>query len=76
MEWLIRLTKILRRFEMDRQYFVWIEDEDPIIVTVKDDVNRPNNPDCDSVLHEWMTDNYGSKKFGYYELDSCEKVQI
>jgi hypothetical protein len=61
---------------MERQYFVLLKDDDPIIVTVTDDVNRPNNPDCDSVLHVWMAENYGDQQYDYWELDTCEKVQI
>jgi hypothetical protein len=53
-----------------------IEGEDPIVVAVKDDVNRPNNMDCHSVLEAWKTDNYGYRKYDYWEIDTCEKHNI
>ena len=61
---------------MERTFFMLIEGEDPIVVAVKDDVNRPNNMDCDSVLEEWKTDNYGYRKYDYWEIDTCEKHNI
>ncbi|WCK57246.1 hypothetical protein PP175_29080 (plasmid) [Aneurinibacillus sp. Ricciae_BoGa-3] len=59
-----------------RQYFVIVGDNDPIVVTVKDDVNRPNNPDCDEVLTSWITNNYGYVNYQYWEIDTCEKHEI
>lgn len=62
---------------MDRQYFVLLDGEDPMIITVKDDVNRPNNPDCDAVLEEWVHANYGHRIFfDYWELGTCGSQQI
>ncbi|MBG9587391.1 hypothetical protein [Cytobacillus firmus] len=61
---------------MERTFFVLIDGEDPIVVTVKDDVNRPNNADCDSVLEAWKTDNYGYSPYDYWEIDTCEKYRI
>lgn len=61
---------------MKKTFFVQIEGNDPIVVTVKDDVNNPTNMDCHSVLEEWKTDNYGYKKYDYWEIDGCEKHKI
>lgn len=59
-----------------RKYFVWFKEEDCVIVNVKDDVNRPNNPDCESVLQGWIHENYGNKAYEYFELDAVESVNI
>lgn len=62
--------------ELEKTFFMQIEGEDPIVVAVKDDVNRPNNMDCHSVVEEWKTDNYGYRKYDYWEIDTCEKYNI
>jgi hypothetical protein len=60
-----------------RQFFVSFKDEDAITVSVKEDVNRPNNPDCDQVLEEWIASNYGvGIGYEYWEVDTCEKYVI
>lgn len=59
-----------------RKYFVWFEEEDSIIVSVEDDVNRPNNMDCDAVLQEYIHENYSSEKYEYFEIEACEHVEI
>lgn len=62
---------------MDRQYFVLLDGEDPIIITIKDDANRPNNHDCEDVIEEWVLSNYGYKTyFNYWELNTCERYRI
>ncbi len=59
-----------------RKYFVWLEEEDCIVVTVEDDVNRPNNMDCDAVLEEYINDNYCNQKYEYFEIEACEQVKL
>jgi len=61
---------------MDRIFFVMIEGNDPIVVTVKNDINRPKHLDCHSVLEKWVTDKYDFKPYDYWEIDSCEKHNI
>ena len=61
---------------MEITFFVLIEGNDPIVVTVKDDVNRPNNADCHSVFEAWKTENYGYRPYDYWEIDTCEKYRI
>lgn len=58
---------------MDTVFFVTIKGHDPIIVTVANDMVRPNDMDCHAVLEEWKTDNYGYKPYDYWEIDTCEK---
>jgi hypothetical protein len=59
-----------------RSYFIWFKYSDSVIVNVKEDVNRPNNDDCDTVLQTWISDNYYHEEYEYFELDSVEKVDI
>jgi DNA/RNA endonuclease YhcR with UshA esterase domain len=59
-----------------RSYFVWFKSDDGVIVNVKDDVNRPNNDDCDTILQTWISDNYGNVEYEYTELDSVETIEI
>lgn len=59
-----------------REYFVWFKHEDSLIIKVKDDVNRPNNDDCDTVLQRWIHENYGELEYEYFELDSVEVVEL
>jgi hypothetical protein len=59
-----------------RRFFVWFENEDSIVVSVKDDVNRPNNMDCHAVLEKYISENYGSKKYDYDEIETCEHTEI
>lgn len=59
------------------KYFVIMKNEDPMVVTVKEDVNRPNNPNTEDVLDDYMVENYGLKvDYEHYELDTCEKVSL
>jgi hypothetical protein len=61
----------------ERKYFVVMEDKDPIVVTVKEDVNRHNNPDCEDVLDDYMVENYGlNVKYEHHEIDTCEQVSL
>ena len=61
---------------MDRTFFVKIEDNKPIVVTVKDDVNRSKNIDCHSVFERWVTGRYNFKPYDYWEIGACEKHNI
>jgi hypothetical protein len=61
---------------VERTFFVQIEGNDPIVITVKDDVNRPKNIDCHTVLERWVTDMYDYRPYDYWEIDTCEKHNI
>lgn len=41
--------------------FIWFKNEDSMIVNVNDDMNRPNNDNCDTVLERWIYENYGEE---------------
>lgn len=53
-----------------------IEGEDAVVVSVVDDVNRPNNDDVTTVLMNWVHDNYGDRAYEYWEMDACETVDL
>lgn len=59
-----------------RTYCLMIEGEDNLLVKVKDDVNRPNNDDCDTVLQTWIHENYGDRKYEYVDIESIEVVEL
>jgi hypothetical protein len=59
-----------------RSYVVTFEEEDSIIVNVVDDVNRPNNDDCETILQRWIHDNYGYREYEYHELSTLEVVNL
>ena len=61
---------------MEKTFFVLMEKIDPIVVTVKEDVNRPNNMDGHAALEAWKTENYGYRPYDYWEIDICEKHSI
>lgn len=61
----------------ERTYFVLIDWEDPIVVTVKGNVNRPNNPDCDDILNDYMVENYGlNVEYEHFEISTCPHISI
>lgn len=59
-----------------RRYIVLFKKREDLIVEVKDDVNRPNNPDCDTVLENWISENYGNAEYEYLRLDDLETIKI
>ncbi|AJD93046.1 hypothetical protein JMA_37280 (plasmid) [Jeotgalibacillus malaysiensis] len=54
------------------KFFVSVTGEDPVVVSVKDDINRPNNLSVSETLEEWIHDNYGFKEYEYWLIDDCE----
>lgn len=61
-----------------KTYFVWfpLSTRDSIVVDVEDDVNRPNNDDCETVLEHYLSENYGIAIYEYCEIDSVERIKI
>lgn len=51
-------------------------DEDEIKIRVKQDINRPNNPDDEELISEYVMDNYGYKGFEMIPIDKMETVDI
>lgn len=73
---IVEILEVLEQKVDETTYVVVVENEDDFLVTVKDDVNRPNNPDCEQVLRNWIYENYGSRECEYWILDGMTKVSL
>lgn len=51
-------------------------DEDEIKIRVKQDINRPNNPDDEELVSEYVMNNYGYKGFEMIPIDEMETIDI
>ncbi|WP_317327349.1 hypothetical protein [Turicibacter sanguinis] len=51
-------------------------DEDEIKIRVKQDINRPNAPDDEELISEYIMDNYGYKGFEMIPIDEMETIDI
>lgn len=56
----------------DREYSL----HDDIILAIKQDVNRPNNPTDDKIIRDYIYNNYGATPYDLEELDSLEEISI
>lgn len=61
---------------MMRSYFVWFKIYDSVIVDVDENIDRPNNEDCDSVLETWVSENYGDVEYEYFSLEHCRRISL
>lgn len=50
--------------------------EDEIKIRIKQDINRPNNPDDEDLISEYIMNNYGYKAFSSIPIDDLETVNI
>ncbi|UDF17588.1 hypothetical protein LG951_05200 [Bacillus pumilus] len=53
-------------------YFVKVKGLDGFVFKVRDDVNRPNNPDPKTVLEDYLHENYGNREYEYREIERIE----
>ncbi|MGE6624628.1 hypothetical protein [Bacillus pumilus] len=53
-------------------YFVKVKGLDGFVFKVRDDVNRPNNPDPETVLEDYLHENYGNREYEYREIERIE----
>lgn len=53
-----------------------ISTDDDIILYIKQDVNRPNNPTDDEIIQEYIYNNYGHCNYEAEALDSLEEEII
>lgn len=58
---------------MDKEYFVIIDGQNPIIVSVN---SKPNEPNCEQVLENWLDDNHKYKICYYWQVDTCERHHL
>ncbi|MDF0729019.1 hypothetical protein PY093_20645 [Cytobacillus sp. S13-E01] len=60
-----------------KKFFVVFDNNEPVVLNVKEDVNRPNNPDCEQIIQNWITDNYGpNAKCNWWEIKVCDSYDI
>jgi hypothetical protein len=51
------------------EYFIMFDkDEDPIRVSIKQDINRPNCPDDCDIISDYVQNNYGNRYYEIYPL--------
>jgi hypothetical protein len=51
-------------------------DEESQIITIYDNVNRPNNPDDDEIIDEYVHENYGFKEYNSKIITGLNNVVI
>lgn len=56
--------------------FAGHEGLDEIRISVKEDINRPNNPDDIDIISEYISNNYGSRDYEVIAIDMIEKVKL
>lgn len=52
------------------------EDEDEIKIRIKQDVNRPNNPDDDEIIEDYIMNNYGYKLYTVIPIDDMDVIDL
>lgn len=57
-------------------YFVKVKGKDSFVFCVRDDVNRPNNPDPATVLEDYLHENYGNREYEYREIENFSTKQV
>ena len=60
---------------IQNEYFVMFDkDEDPIQVSIRQDINRPNCPDDCEIISDYIQNNYGCKYYEIYPLFNEDKI--
>lgn len=54
------------------QYIIIMNDYDDFMISIKQDFNRPNNPDDDQLIKEYMTDYYYGHSYYAISLNDLE----
>lgn len=62
--------------EKVNRYIIYFSEHDSIQLGIVQDVNRPNNPEDDAIIEEYIENNYGNAKYEIIDLDSMEKIKI
>ncbi|MGX8126468.1 hypothetical protein ACWTV9_09425 [Clostridioides difficile] len=57
-------------------YVICFDEHDSIQLDIVQDINRPNNPEDDTLLERYIEDNYGYVKYEVIDLDTIEKVEL
>lgn len=57
------------------EYFIYFsKSEEPIIISVKQDINRPNCPEDEEIISEYIEDNYGCIHYDTYTEFNVNKI--
>lgn len=62
-----------------KQYIIIFNEHtvlDNIIISVKQDINRPNNPTDDEIIAEYIYNNYEHINYEINELDTLEEISL
>lgn len=57
------IDKLLDELDDIHTYYIVMADYDTFIISIKQDINRPNNPSDDEVIAEYMTNNYDGHSY-------------
>lgn len=59
-----------------KEYVIWFSNDDNIRINIRQDTNRPNNPDDYELISEYVFNNYGHVVYEIIELDTLENISI
>ena len=52
-----------------KKYLIIMDNHDDFVLSIKQDINRPNNPDNDELIMRYMDNNYYSCEYRAIDLD-------
>ena len=66
------------RDEFEHKYLITITDDniDDFILTIKENINRPNNPTYDEIIKQYMENNYWDHDYEIIELSNIEDIKL
>lgn len=73
----ITMVDMLDQADNERHFMVIVEGErQTMIVTVREREDRPKHIDAHTVLEQWMTTEYNSRKYDYWEVSDVAKMVV
>jgi hypothetical protein len=57
-------------------YIVVFRDCDSLYISVKQDHNRPNDPDDEQIISEYILNEYGYKKYEIIDVSTIEHISL
>lgn len=58
-----------------KRFLIIMNDYDEFIISIKQDINRPNNPNNDQLIEEYMSNNYHGHSYKVIDLDKIEFLE-
>ena len=58
------------------KYIIRFDTEDSIEISIKQDINRPNNPEDFELIEKYIKDNYGNVSYEIIDLDTIKRVSL